>query len=232
MQATLLPSANNILTIALRSTLDLSGSGLSAVVIKGLVGASFDSCSDSEVACHIQLISVDDGNLGSALFCADNFPATGRWQDQSLELPLCPERILKLGVTYTFALKVINPNYAQPSPVVRIQMIADYIQQEPIFRMDRIGEYLMGVADGTFPLRVVLPQFRVRELYQKTLLPGRINDITLNLQSDLALAGRDDSAIVVEGFEGLDLAGSVAVNIEGLPTNESIFCDTTGEPGF
>eukprot|EP00961_Rhodomonas_salina_P068892 924889-Rhodomonas_salina.1 len=225
-QSTPLPSEMNTLTVTFVTNVNL-GIG-AAVVISGLLEASVDSLS---LPTTVTIDGVSDhpfcdlfGNPGSGIWDSNTF---------SLTLIVCRIRSLVAGSEYVLRFDLKNPAMAQESPVVRISAVSEIVniqKQEMVPAQDT----LLGIENGTAPLKIVHPQFSLRNISQRWPLATQLNDIVLEISTTLDLSP-PKCAIVISGLSGLQApmanSSTVLISSENRSQPHPSFCLPDGTKG-
>jgi len=123
------------------------------------------------------------------------------------------------GTQYAFSFTITNPSGAQgaASAVIEASGTASFAQAAMVVP----GSALLGVANGTDPLLVVVPVFDVRKIGQSNPLAAGSNTITVTIQSNVNLAQATDSSVVtISGLTNAPDAASL-----GLTSVESSGAD-------
>ena len=172
----------------------------------------------------------------SDLMCFGPTPKLTVWDQQKshILLTVCAGATLKHSIDYVFAFTITNPGQDQDSPLIAIGASCS-MAVIPAMPMDKPNEYVVGVANGSDPLKIVVPIFNDKTVSQSTPLPGFDNTIRLFLRSSINLAAEDESVITISGFTGAtsDETSSVKVLKNGADV-VGLFCvgDTAGDANY
>ena len=221
---------NNILTVAIATNFDLSGKDNSSITIVGLAGAISPP--------SVELLAEPGGNDGNLLFSNGTKVSYAFWNNGTLTLHLDTDAILLHTVVYLFSFIIRNPSYSQSAPYVSIQAIGTVpISQTGVVRPNQV---LNGIANGTNPLIVVVPQFIVSTMNQSDPAINTINNLTFRFETNFDVLGnvisfrnnyipaRAPSVFVVSGLSGAAAGGSVLLMpVPGGNAAETLFSNGT-----
>ena len=206
-QSTPVSGALNTLTATLTVNYDLAAN--STVTISGLMGSQ---TTDASIA---------------VTSTSSLFGIVGAWTKDLGELVLTAASGGMTAATkcvVTFSLT--NAATEHESPSVRIQALILHSEGSVgsirNVAMTKPSTPLFGVANGSAPLTVAVPNFTVKSIRQSTSAPGAVNGITITLVANYNLG--DGSTVTISGLEG-----SQTTNEASLPvTSTSNTLGTTG----
>ena len=228
-QSTPISSVSNVITVTLKSTIDLSNSMSATITISNLHGLVRSGST-------ISMVDVAGQAKMSDLMCFGPTPKLTVWDQQKshILLTVCAGATLKHSIDYVFAFTITNPGKDQDSPPIAVGASCS-MAVIPAMPMDKPNEYVVGVANGSDPLKIVVPIFNDKTVSQSTPLPGFDNTIRLFLRSSINLAAEDESVITISGFTGAtsDETSSVKVLKNGADV-VGLFCvgDTAGDANY
>eukprot|EP00961_Rhodomonas_salina_P081832 1100035-Rhodomonas_salina.1 len=131
---------------------------------------------------------------------------------------------------YAFGFEVRNPDASQLSPPIVISASSAAVALAES-RISKPDGPLLGVTGGANPMRVVVPEFVIRNVVQSTPLANENNVITVSLQTNVELSLSDDSIVTIAGFEGSFENSTIALIVAGVLPQNYPFCDLNGRPG-
>ena len=225
-QSTPISSVSNVITVTLQSTIDLSSSMSAAITISNLQGLV-------QAGSQIAIQDVLGGTPFSGLMCSGAIPYRAGWDQTEVQMVLtvCAGETMLHSTDYVFSFTITNPGRDQTSPAIRV---GAYTTMAVITdsRMDTPHARVVGVVNGSDPLRIVVPIFNEKLVSQSTPLPGFDNTLTLLLRSSINLAASDLSVITISGFSGAvsNATASFLVLKNGL-RNVHLFCEADSPAG-
>jgi hypothetical protein len=164
---------SNIITVSLRSNVNLAHSDQSAIRISG-----FKNVISPRLVTLLLTGSTEDGSVV--------FGSTGILEDEILHLTVMPGQTMIAESTYIFAFEVRNPAQPQLAPAISIEATGTALfelQQIPGTHMS-----LLGVLNGSDPLLAIIPQFLVRDISQSQPFSSYTNSYTCLLTTNINLA--------------------------------------------
>jgi len=184
-QGTPVPDQNNLLTVTLRANYDLIAG--STVTISGLA--------NTQTATESSLTIFSSGKFGSV---AD-------WNsDGVLKLTVATSQTVPQGQEAQITFSLRNRNSANSSPTVNIAaniVLSDGGNVDMAMSvMEKAGGDLYGVANGSHPLKVVVPAWDLKSIMQNTPFSDAINTLTVTLAANYHLA--DGSTVTISGLTG------------------------------
>ena len=196
-QSTPLAAVINTITVSLKANCDLLPG--STVTIHGLTGSAEPTGS----------LWVVRGNGGLA--------DKADW-DISGNLTLTSAQHMQRRETYEARFNLSNPRKDQSSPLVmvRASVKSVYGDVSPVVStaMVRKELELLGVANGSNPLEVLVPVFEVKTIEQSTPLAAVINTITVSLKANCDLL--PGSTVALAGMIGVSTYDGT-INLQLLP---------------
>jgi cysteine-rich repeat protein len=161
----------------------------------------------------------------SGVFCVRDRQYQGSWQAGDLNLTVCRGNALESYEPYVVSFDVVNAMVDQSSPSLSIRAYdasGRMLVQSQICKpsaQSGANEYARsGYAD---PMHVVIPEFRVRYMWQTSCTPEALNWIYVTLQSSIDLYGNapapsevssspNPPVFVMKGLQGLQLYDDTA----------------------
>eukprot|EP00961_Rhodomonas_salina_P046389 622616-Rhodomonas_salina.1 len=229
----LLSSEPNLVTVEMRSSVDLSALDQTVISISNILGAN--------IPATVSLLAVNSGNKGHLLFCSSNqtdVPAFADWSPYTLHLSVCDGATVRAQATYKFSFAVTNPNENQESPA--IQIASEGIEVKiPVSDVEKFGESLLGVEGGSDPLRVVVPEFLTKTVSQSSPVANSENVLSVAVKTSIELSSSDLSIVTISGLRGAIANRSVELGLdesswvwdESINASSYPFCDSNKEPG-
>ncbi|KAJ1465614.1 hypothetical protein T484DRAFT_1864123, partial [Baffinella frigidus] len=229
-QSNFFSGKQNLIAVTIMSNIDLASEYSSHISICCLESA--------QVAGEILSIHVSgDGQLPE--FCIDEAGTGGAGQvywdaaTYGIRMHLCPEAGNKVSSWSEFVVSfnVTNPAFNQESPSITISASATAPGSgiEAVVA-NKPGLTVLGVTNGTDPMRVVVPEFVARTASQSTVVSGATNKITVELQVSVDLSGADGSVITLSNLTGAVLGTNVSIEaVAGGHAGEYLFCENGGE---
>jgi len=190
-------SDTNVLTVSLRSNVDVLPSDGTTIKITNLTGASHPNS-------PIDVDRVADGNGADLLFCEGLHVSAARWvpdsgQGARLELSLCPHAHLRAHTAYAFSITVTNPPKEQlVPPTIRIAA-AGWLLFAADAMTSPTGD-ARGFPSGAAPLTVVAPRFLDAKAGQTNPAAGLRNTISLTLTPNVDIFFAEGSTITFTGI--------------------------------
>ena len=190
-------SGANVLTVSLRSNVDVLSSDGAIINITHLVGASAVS--------PIDVDRVAGGNGADLLFCAGSQVSAAGWvadsgQGARVELSLCPYGHLRAETDYAFSITVTNPPAEQlVPPTVMIGATEGWLKFATE-AMTASSNAARGLPSGATPLKIVRPRFLVAKAGQTNPAAGMSNIISLTLTPNVDITAAERSAITFTGI--------------------------------
>ena len=123
------------------------------------------------------------------------------------------------GVPYTVRFTVTNPEAPQSSPdvgfsgYVETAITVPSLATRAAFQtssLTKVGGKILGVANATFPLFVVLP-FPVKRVVQTSDVIGAQNQLNFTLRSSFQFLASNSSTITISGLSGTQTASNTAM---------------------
>ena len=164
---------SNIITVRLRSNVNLAHSDQSTIRISGFKNAISPRL--------ITLLSTGSTEDGSVVF-----GLTGVLEDEILHLTVMPGQTMTAESTYEFAFEVRNPAQPQLAPAISIEA-----NGTALFELQHIpGTHLslLGVLNGSDTLLTIIPQFLVHDISQSQPFSSYTNTYTCLLTTNINLA--------------------------------------------
>jgi len=197
-QSSCFPGATNTITVTMGTDVDLAQK--STVNISGLTGA---------IIATGPITLMDAGDDGEITFARGTKVSEAAWSDGTLVLTVKGGGNLSAGTIYTIGFLISNPASATSSPVVSIAA-AGSATIGPV-AMNKPGSRLYGVLNGSDPLTVVVPHFRVKSIRQSTTAYGELNAIVVTLLANYDLGV--GSTVTVEGLTGSQTPDSQGLSV-------------------
>eukprot|EP00960_Hanusia_phi_P021876 648446-Hanusia_phi.AAC.1 len=190
-QSNPLAGASNDLTVLLSVDAMMYAQNSSTITISGLSGA--------EASNPLTL----SGNASSI------FSPTWFALNETLELSLSGETLLS-DVTYEVSFSIRNPLSSQSSPTIVIQASGTY-DINPV-NMDSLSIDAFGVSSGGSALYIVEATFNLKEIWQGTPVPDKLNVITVSLQVNCNLP--QNSKLTIQGLIATQTADNSVLSIQ------------------
>ena len=127
----------------------------------------------------------------------------GRWRPEinTLELVLCDGSILKEHDEIVIHFNVTNPLVDQESPVISLAAeMGGLVGTMNALRVSKPGSPLLGVVNGSDPLKIVIPTFHKMIITQTNPLAGDSNVILVTLQPTMIISGAEGGEIYIDGL--------------------------------
>ena len=187
----------NTITVSLVASLHLGASDGALIRINGIVNAVTPSFS----------VPLFGGN-GTSLFSHEpGSAAAGRllYVNQTIFLHLATNQTMLKDHLYVFKFNVTNPRRNQEQGNVQVSAACSKGSKAsiPAQRMRAPNITVLGVADGSNPLLVVIPSFKRSVIAQSDPLVDRSNVITLTLISNVNLYAHDHSVIIISNLQNM-----------------------------
>ena len=206
-QSTPVTALINTITIVLQSSFDLAHSHDAAITIIGLLNA-VTSAPSLILGGNGSLLFSDDANTGSLLYV-----------NNTISLRVGQGKNMLKGESYVISFDVTNPNFDQAEGTLLVQASC---QSErfaldgseiliPVQAMQTTNEAILGVANGSNPLLVVIPTFKRSLIAQSDPLVGKTNVISVLLVSNVNLAASEQSQIEISGLDNATLDAVVTL---------------------
>lgn len=206
-QSTCLAGATNMLTIALKTNINLCSEHSASIFVTPLTGAKAET--------PVSLVPVTGGNNAPELFWNSKTQGhnnTGRWgcgscAFESLYLDVRPGQTFLANVTYKFDAVVRNPrgnewelpqDHAHLAPLT-VGATGSFAPIAAV-AMTIANDERDAVLNGSQPLKVLEPYFSVKGIRQHTTAQAGINTLTVTLQSPFPL--KRNSSITLTGLKG------------------------------
>jgi len=143
---------------------------------------------------------------------------------------VCNNQTLHAGVTYIYSASFTNPGAEQAAQTISIAASGTATIVAGAFGADHSP--LLGVTNGTDPLRVVVPKFNLKQMVQSMPVASSSNALTLSLQSNVNLVSsvNTNASISITNLTGADIPDNPILLV--APQNLSwMFCNAKGEQG-
>eukprot|EP00960_Hanusia_phi_P007635 218330-Hanusia_phi.AAC.2 len=221
-QSTCLSGATNFLSITLQTNINLEYVDRASITVTPLTGAKAQS--------PVTLLPETNGNSGELLFeDASGNLGYGLWgctscAFETLFLVVGNGLILQTGTEYALRAEIRNPRpdewtlpqeYAPEGPVA-ISANGQFATFAPRVML-AAQESRDGIANGSLPLKIVVPEFVVRRVGQSSASQNASNTLTFTLQISVDVTR--NSSIHISSMDGFLIDSSV-VPISS-PTNSS-----------
>ncbi|KAJ1466348.1 hypothetical protein T484DRAFT_1861907 [Baffinella frigidus] len=223
-QATPVADIPNTITITLSSSFSLSAALGSSMTVTNMVGLPV---SDRAVT----ISDVGAGPAISPLVCSSaGQPGIGDWDESTsnLEFLVCDGQTVQLNTEYVFTISFVNPGDAQSSPTVQV-VARNSMFEIFLAPMTKLGQLVLGVVDGSDPLRVALRSFGTRHISQSTPLAGFDNTLTIVLEAFISLEA--GTVITISGLVGAESSAETflkSVVKDGADTGMLFCADSVG----
>jgi hypothetical protein len=199
-QSNPIAGSSNTITVTIQTDVNLAQADSSVVTISGLINAPD--------AASLALASVEN-SMANMLFWEGTTQGEGALSSGTLTLTLFTGKTVLAGTQYAFSFTITNPSGAQDAPTVTIA--ASGTASIPPTWMVAPDSPLLGVAKGSKPLLVMLPEFQVRKIGQSNPLAGGSNTITVTIQSNVNLAQSHGSVVTIVGLTNAPDTWSLAL---------------------
>ena len=210
---------NNI-SVTLLSSVSLLSAHHATISILGLDGLSFpgDSVSvqNSGSTPTVHAMCAPDGSVGKVGWNASSYVMT--WK-------ICAGETMNHSTVYSFQFGFKNPTEDRTSPGILLHASSSEVTF-PVSAMHKTRRSVMGVLNGTYPLKIVVPNFRLRNATQSTPIATHNNVLSFLLASTITLgAGSDGSKIKIRGLDNAVASSPTNLTVlkEGEPV-AGIFC--------
>jgi hypothetical protein len=149
--------------------------------------------------------AVYEGKWGECVCDASIFgvfgsASTASFDNGVLTLTVLPNAKLLAGLLYQFSFDIANPAASQPASVISMEAGGSALYQKKAVIVPNVA--VVGVINGSDPMRIESPQFIVRIIAQLFPLARKLNTFVITLMTNVNLASADKSTIVIEGLEG------------------------------
>ena len=189
------------------------------------------TCSSSGVAaCAVNNISnYSDANASSTCECViravrldptQSHNATLEWDDEESRIDLKIGRPMHAGSAYIFRFEVTNPIQSQGEPSITVEAVTSAFMTE----VNQVTHDVTSIpianrtsAGQAAALKILESQFIVKNIGQSNPYPNAVNQITITLIANIALASGDSPSsrtnITIMGLTGSDTHDSHVLNI-------------------
>jgi hypothetical protein len=221
-QATPVADSPNTIIITLCSRFSLSAALGSSITVANLLGLPVSG----------NTVNIS-GTAFAQLVCSRlGQPGVGDWDESTsnLEFLVCDGKILQLNTEYVFTISFVNPAVAQSSPAVQVGATNSMFE---IFLapMTKLGQPVVGVVDGSDPLRVALRSFKTKHISQSTPVAGFANTLTISLEAFISLEA--GTVITISGLVGAESPAETLLEsvVKDGADAGVLFCAGSGKAG-
>ena len=197
VQSTPYPSATNVLTVSLASTVPLIGSYDEAILLAGLYGS----------------LTPDDTSLAISTASPSLFSPTAVWDSDLgesfgggafLGVEIKNTSLVAAGEILTFSFSLLNPSSPQAAQQITVTWTGTpgFMAKTMAVESARILPLPGSVAGDATPLKVDAPAFSLKSIRQTTPFPWAMNDIHVTLACNVVLSGDVQTEVTISGILG------------------------------
>lgn len=99
------------------------------------------------------------------------------------------------------SFRITNPSEPGESPILSLKVLSEDFSLHPLaLVVPHLPSF--GVANGTDPMRIEVPQFSTLHMSQTSIFAGQTNVLTLSLATNVDIMAESNSAITITGLDG------------------------------
>ena len=163
-------------------------------------------CSTTQLYSGQQGVCVCDASI----FGVGGVSNLATFKNGILNLTLMPGTTMLTGLMYQFSFDVLNPAQSQAAASVSIQARGSALFEPADVRVP--GQAVVGVLNGSDPMRVETPMFLVRSMAQTVPMAKYDTTLIVTLMSNVDLRSSDGSVITIAGLDGLQGPSSIRLH--------------------
>jgi len=146
------------------------------------------------------------------------------FENGNINLTLMPGATMRAGLVYQFSFDVLNPVQSQAAASISIQASGSALFESAAVRVP--GLAVVGVLNGSDPMRVETPTFLVKAMAQTVPLARYVTTLIVTLMGNVDLRSADGSVITITGLEGLQAPSSIRLHTPaGGNGGSDLFCN-------